>query len=103
MTTQEAIEILKKNKPVYDPRECGKELCDACDMAISALEKQIPKKPIRIDKNKEFDGNWKKVCPTCGRVLVERITTSEESYPQIYISSGHCWCGQALDRKEDTQ
>ena len=99
MTTQDAIKTLRElwretNDPWYE---------ETYDKAIAALEKQIPKKPIHIDKNKEFDGNWKKVCPTCGRVLVERITTSEESYPQLYISSGYCWCGQALDRKEDAQ
>lgn len=34
---QRAIEILKTNKPTSDPRLCGKELCDACDVAISAM------------------------------------------------------------------
>ena len=73
---------------------------DALDLAISALEKQIPKKPKHIDKNATFDGNWKKVCPACGRVLVERITTPEESYPEIYNHTPHCICGQAIDWEE---
>lgn len=38
MDYQEAIEILKKNKPTSDPRRCGKELCTACDVAISAMQ-----------------------------------------------------------------
>ena len=38
MNYQEAIEILKKNKPTSDPRRCGKELCTACDVAISAMQ-----------------------------------------------------------------
>ena len=74
---------------------------EALDMAISALEKQIPKKPKHIDKNATFDGNWKMVCPACGRVLVERITTPEESYPRIYNHSPHCICGQAIDWEEE--
>lgn len=37
MTYEEAIEIIKKNKPVSDPRKCGEELCEACDIAIEAL------------------------------------------------------------------
>ncbi len=74
---------------------------EAMEMAFSALEKQIPKKPIRIDKNKEFDGNWKKICPSCGRMLMERITTSESSYPRHYNYTGHCWCGQAIDWEEE--
>ena len=40
MTREEAIEILRKNRPTSDPRPCGLELCDAVDMAISALRQQ---------------------------------------------------------------
>ena len=40
MTNGEAIEILRKNRPTSDPRPCGMELCDAVDMAISALRQQ---------------------------------------------------------------
>ena len=40
MTREEAIEILRKNRPTSDPRPCGMELCDAVDMAISALRQQ---------------------------------------------------------------
>ena len=40
---------------------CGDETKqdEAISIALKAIAKQIPKKPIRIDKNKEFDGNWK--------------------------------------------
>lgn len=72
----------------------------ACDIAVEAMRKQIPKKPKHIDKNKKFDGNWKKVCPLCGRMLIERITTPEKSYPRHYNYTGHCWCGQAIDWEE---
>ena len=40
MTREKAIEILRKNRPTSDPRPCGMELCDAVDMAISALRQQ---------------------------------------------------------------
>ena len=40
MTREEAIEILRKNRPASDTRPCGMELCDAVDMAISALRQQ---------------------------------------------------------------
>lgn len=40
MTREETIEILRKNRPTSDPRPCGMELCDALDMAISALRQQ---------------------------------------------------------------
>lgn len=39
MNNKEAIEILKKNKPTCDTRECGKKLCMAVDAAIKVLEK----------------------------------------------------------------
>ena len=38
MDYQEAIETLKRNKPTSDPRRCGKEQCEACDVAISAMQ-----------------------------------------------------------------
>ena len=40
MTREEAIEVLKKNRPGADPRRCGLELCTAVDVAISALREQ---------------------------------------------------------------
>lgn len=46
MTREEAIEILKSNKPTSDPRKCGKELCAAVDIAIEAL--QEPELDIEI-------------------------------------------------------
>lgn len=72
----------------------------AAEIAVVAMKKQIPVKPIRIDKNNEFDGNWIKICPSCKRVLIERITTNEESYPRLYNYTLHCKCGQAIDWEE---
>lgn len=69
----------------------------ACEIAVKAMKKQIPMKPIRIDRHKEFDGNWIKICPSCKRPLIERITTDEESYPRLYNYTPHCKCGQAID------
>ena len=40
MTREEAIEVLKKNRPGADPRRCGLELCTAVDVAIAALREQ---------------------------------------------------------------
>ena len=40
MNREKAIEILRKNRPTSDPRPCGVELCDAVDMAISAIRQQ---------------------------------------------------------------
>lgn len=121
LDTKDAVEILLSEKKkaeanlekAYDsycifPNEHDQEdwnnysaLATAFEMAMEAMEKQIPQKPIRIDKHKEFDGNWKKVCPLCGRILIERITTSEKSYPRYYNYTEHCLCGQAIDWEEE--
>lgn len=47
MDYQETIGILKRNKPTSDPRLCGKELCAAGDVAISAMQE------LQIYKNNE--------------------------------------------------
>lgn len=100
MTNEEAIKELKERylgMSAYSDREHFQKANQALDMAIEALEKQIPKKPKRVDKNYVFDGNWKKICPCCGITLMEHITTKDESYPVHYNMTKHCKCGQALD------
>lgn len=71
MTNLEAKAILKSNKPTSDPRECGKELCTAVDIAIEALEKQIPKKPIKSDREIRYCEVWE--CPSCGFEWSSRV------------------------------
>lgn len=100
MTEREAIERIQNDLKLHHDDLSG-QYRKALRLAISALEKQIPKKPRHIDKNATFDGNWKRVCPACGRVLMERITTPEESYPRIYNHTPHCICGQAIDWEEE--
>lgn len=117
MKRSEALDVLRKQQACRDAFQADERCdmnCSMCEhdvsadlmdaaiaVAISVLEKQIPKKPKRIDKNATFDGNWKKVCPACGRTLMERITTPEESYPEIYNHTPHCICGQAIDWEEE--
>lgn len=82
MTEKEAIKILQElslERCETVRLDCGN--CDKCevtiayDMAIKALEKQIPEKPVEV--RNEI------VCPTC-KTLVG--------------SSPYCrYCGQALD------
>ena len=91
MTNQEAIDYL------LDPIGKREQHDEAVALAVLALKKQIPVKPTRIDKNETFDGNWIKVCPNCGRILIERITKADISYPHIYNMTAHCICGQAID------
>lgn len=96
MTPQEAKALFEEDlKGGKCNDNCPK--CNARETAISALEKEIAKKPERINKNSVFDGNWKMICPCCGAILVERITTEDKSYPIQYNMTNHCKCGQTLD------
>ncbi len=73
MTPQEAIKILENEKP-----GCGEkarysegELCEAFDMAIEALKRDVPVKPIQMAtprRTKFFEFyDWK--CPVCNCFL----------------------------------
>ena len=86
MTEQEAIEWQKAFKKTY--RSMPKDSDIACDMAISALEKQIQKKPIIHTNDKDrlaccpvcdsnvdwtYEGFWRKgnpkYCRECGQAI----------------------------------
>ena len=69
---------------IHAVMHCGGETTlKARDLAILALEKQIPKKPLEETK---FYGNGK--CPSCGAVFMDKSTN--------YCGN----CGQALDWEE---
>lgn len=97
MTPQEAIKAMKFNKEnLYNG--ISNQFTSAFDVAISALEKQIPQKPI-LKETKCFDGSTADfvfVCPVCNRKIcsepIDDVMASflKEDYP-------HCNCGQALD------
>lgn len=74
------------------------ELIDALGKAVEATELQLAKKPLRVNCRERIDdGNFMRVCPTCGVKLMERFTDKDMSYPRIYNSTCRCKCGQALD------
>lgn len=92
MTNERAIEILNpEHREHYKSIEVVNE---ACRMAISALEKQIPKKPDYegdgYDENGEliYD-TW--ICPHCNH-----------EYEVEYEDYAFCPnCGQALDWRDE--
>lgn len=67
MTEQEAVEILKKpteHIKIYDDDFVfSSDFLKAYEIAIEALEKQIPKKPA-------YQGEHEK-CPTCGSFCID--------------------------------
>ena len=84
MTIEEAIKMLKQWNEDLLPYEDEKEGIECHNIAISALEKQIPKNPIEDDYYDE-----PAVCPNCGGNV---INMADNDY-----HFQHChYCGQAL-------
>lgn len=79
MTPQEAIEFLNRTKAGCNILR-DKQLLDVCNIAISAIEKQIPKKPL-----KEYGGAYR--CPNC----------QMKHFNPEWVGTKCCDCGQVLD------
>ena len=88
MTESEAIEELKNSIISYEVQNPSNITCDltteALDVAIQALEKQIPKKPYKDNENGIYE---KEYCPICNRSL--------------FPNDRHCICGQAIDWSDE--
>ena len=99
MKPEEAIKMLKYNSNVIHKTINGEtdiNEVEALDMAISALEKQIPKKAVRDERFRygmryEYY-DW--ACPTCGRLLAFECDINRSNIH-------HCRCGQAIDWEEE--
>ena len=80
MTEQEAI---KRLAPIVNNEAYTDSFSDACKMAIKALEKQIPKKPIALQH-----GDYR--CPSCNRII------------RMFEAINFCmFCGQAIDWRDE--
>ena len=95
MEENQAIEIVKKEKAYMD-NHAGKAQSEAFQMAINALEKQMPKKPRKTDS---YRGVLKRVyayvCPSCGNVCLEKCMNERQN-------TMFCWnCGQKLDWSDE--
>ena len=78
MNEQEAIRYIEQHGFISD---------EAKDMAIKALEKQMPKKPRLVQRAKSIIEFYP--CPTC---------STAEKYEAVYPKQKHCTnCGQKLD------
>lgn len=89
MTPQEAY---NECKTFFENGGIGELDGVAFNMALNALEKQIPKKPIE-ETSKTYDGDDIDVvyiCPKCSRFICFEQEANQGDFP-------HCHCGQALD------
>ena len=101
MTEQEAIEKMK-NMRLYmqitdenSEHKFPEDYYKANEMAIQALEKQIPKKPIMKQYFEDLEDEYL-CCPTCGEILTDRIPDDNKTF---YF---HCMnCGQKFDWSDE--
>ena len=113
MTASEAIKMLEIQKPAYGCKEYKKPLMYAYEMAIKALEKQIPKKPIlkhdvsvmHINRGNQ-PHEWKRLesdnwhCPECDSFVGERVYVHSKVHDQR--KKKYCDnCGQKLDWSDE--
>jgi hypothetical protein len=82
MTEAEALKMLKNECLMTFYRYPA--LNEAVKTAMAALEKQIPKKPLRVEKSIDYN------CPGCGQVCGYVDCLSRDT-PKFCIE-----CGQAL-------
>ncbi len=87
MTIQEAIEQLECN---IEGDYINVDDLEAINLAIPALEKQIPKKPIARFIN-TFSDDMAISCPCCKKPIVN--VWNKRDYKPLYCH----YCGQALD------
>ena len=97
MTIEEAIKLLHPNTTgegimeiqyygVFEAKEnVIKAIEEACILACEALEKQIPKKPIKLDDWGEY---YK--CPICDKYAVDNLGCKHKFCRE---------CGQRIDWK----
>lgn len=87
MTPNEAIRRIKEHNEIHSKKERGFAILitKALDMAVEALEKQIPKKPDYED----YDAK----CPVCGHEFENNVNDWGCSFCQ--------GCGQKLDWSDE--
>ena len=115
MTESEAIKETRFNMSTIGlSNEAAKRVVEARDMAINALEKQIPKKPILKNGEsgsfvdyKDGHGEYKVtkwqdwVCPICGWFVGQRYNRSQ-NHSHDQRKCNYCnECGQKIDWSDE--
>lgn len=102
---REAIEVIKGYRRLDEYMNNTRRL-PYCDMAIEALEKQLPKKPIiKTEKEVPHTHNLGRLlrfhCPNCGKFIVAIYESDTERGGGISNSLKGCsTCLQAIDFSE---
>ena len=89
MTAQEAIHRIKTHNEIHSKKEpFAIHITEALQMAVKALEKQIPMMHHHTKVVEVSDDARISVCPHC----LNCIITNAEEFPNFCN-----WCGQKLD------
>lgn len=92
MTIKEAIRF----QEAYYVMTNGEKAKQACEMAIEALEKQIPKECV-VDSCPDHT-HYK--CPSCGQI---ELSIYKHGFPRLGRITKYCEnCGQALQMESDS-
>lgn len=97
MTNEEAIPILKRlQEPEAWEPQISRDAYEALEMAIEALEKEVPQQPMKsIDTFSE--SLYKLYCPTCGNYIAygnSRVGTLNK----FTEDTDRCgYCGQKIE------
>lgn len=97
MTESEAVKRLHRN--AYRTTCYGNRVVEHEEnlIAIQALEKQIPKKPIMKQYFENLEEEYL-CCPTCGEILTDRIPSDNKTF-YFYCMN----CGQKFDWSDDDE
>lgn len=109
MTNREAIKELMDDIAMYDNEIVrlnmaigtpDRNMIDALEMGIEALEKQIPKRVIhRNTMHTQYNSPWS--CPNCEADL-SKVEFFSFGGGEANNRCSYCWhCGQAIDWTED--
>lgn len=95
MNAQEALARIKEHRDIHFHNELNAiYITEALDMAIEALEKQIPEKPLDICTPVVTWG----ICPFC-RGELNKIGKQTN---RVFKTNAYCMdCGQALDWSDE--
>lgn len=98
MKQEEAIKSMRNLNMVLSITDSERE---SVNMAVAALEKQIPQKPVIKDdvyENYTSEPIQAYVCPSCGEVLIAIKTKEFLKLNLIFLEPKFCQeCGQAIE------
>ena len=96
MTVSEAIKEVRFNmSKIGLNNKTAKRVSEAKKIAIQALEKQIPKKPIMKQYFENLEDEYL-CCPKCGEILTDIIPADNKTF-YFYCMN----CGQKFDWSDE--